>query len=72
MSNNICLSALFGQFMCFVGPIAAMFWQNEEYASNLGNFVSLDGVLCVVDAYFGEKVSCRNTFWNELLTCGVE
>lgn len=33
-----------------------MFWQNEEYASDLGNDVYLDGVVCVVDAVFGEQV----------------
>jgi len=38
------------------GPIATMFWRNEEYATGLADIV-LDGVLCVVDAVFGLKVS---------------
>lgn len=33
-----------------------MFWQNEEYATGLGADICLDGVVCVVDALFGEKV----------------
>lgn len=33
-----------------------MFWQNEEYAAGLGADIYLDGVVCVVDALFGEKV----------------
>ncbi|KAF8489389.1 CobW/HypB/UreG, nucleotide-binding domain-containing protein [Gautieria morchelliformis] len=37
------------------GPIAAMFWQNEEFALGLGKDIYLDGVICVVDAVFGEK-----------------
>ncbi|KIJ54866.1 hypothetical protein M422DRAFT_240955 [Sphaerobolus stellatus SS14] len=37
------------------GPIAAMFWQNEEYAEGLGRVIALDGVICVVDAVFAEK-----------------
>ncbi|TFK95387.1 CobW/HypB/UreG, nucleotide-binding domain-containing protein [Pterulicium gracile] len=36
------------------GPIAATFWQNEEYSSGLGKDIILDGVLCVVDAVFGK------------------
>ncbi|KAK7056674.1 hypothetical protein VNI00_002391 [Paramarasmius palmivorus] len=35
------------------GPIASMFWQNEEYAMGLGSDIVLDGVICVVDAVFG-------------------
>jgi hypothetical protein len=34
-----------------------MFWQNEEYAKGLGKIIYLDGVICVVDAVFVEKVS---------------
>ena len=41
-----------------------MFWQNEEYASDLGNDVYLDGVVCVVDAVFGEQV-CSSLFCSE-------
>ncbi|EEB95828.1 hypothetical protein MPER_05145 [Moniliophthora perniciosa FA553] len=37
------------------GPIASMFWQNEEYAMGLGSDIVLDGVICVVDAVFGPK-----------------
>ncbi|KAF5345541.1 hypothetical protein D9758_012026 [Tetrapyrgos nigripes] len=37
------------------GPIAAMFWKNEEYGMGLGNDIALDGVICVVDAVFGLK-----------------
>jgi len=32
-----------------------MFWQNEEYANGLADII-LDGVVCVVDAVFGQKV----------------
>jgi len=31
-----------------------MFWQNEEYATGLADIV-LDGVVCVVDAVFGQQ-----------------
>lgn len=34
-----------------------MFWQNEEFAQGLGKDIHLDGVVCVVDAVFGKKVS---------------
>ncbi|GJJ15700.1 hypothetical protein Clacol_009978 [Clathrus columnatus] len=37
------------------GPIAAMFWKNEEYAMGLGKDIYLDGVICVVDAVFAPK-----------------
>ncbi|KAF8584725.1 cobW-domain-containing protein [Ramaria rubella] len=37
------------------GPIAAMFWQNEEFAMGLGKDIYLDGVICVVDAVFAEQ-----------------
>ena len=33
-----------------------MFWKNEEYALGLGKDIVLDGVVCVVDAVFGNKV----------------
>lgn len=36
------------------GPIASMFWLNEEYATGLADIV-LDGVVCVVDSFFGRK-----------------
>jgi hypothetical protein len=32
-----------------------MFWLNEEYATGLVDIV-LDGVVCVVDAVFGQQV----------------
>ncbi|KAL4262600.1 SIMIBI class G3E GTPase family protein [Pleurotus pulmonarius] len=37
------------------GPIASMFWYNEEFAMGLGRDITLDGVVCVVDAVFGKK-----------------
>ncbi|KAG2145894.1 CobW domain-containing protein [Suillus clintonianus] len=37
------------------GPIASMFWLNEEYAEGLGRQIALDGVVCVVDAVFGQQ-----------------
>lgn len=39
------------------GPIASMFWRNEEYATGLGRDICLDSVICVVDAVFGKKVN---------------
>lgn len=39
------------------GPIASIFWHNEEFASGLGRDIVLDGVICVVDAFFGKQVS---------------
>lgn len=36
-----------------------MFWLNEEYATGLGRQISLDGVICVVDAVFGQQVHRR-------------
>ncbi|KAI0317515.1 cobW-domain-containing protein [Amylostereum chailletii] len=37
------------------GPIAGMFWENEEYGKGLGTDIVLDGVVCVVDAVYGLK-----------------
>ncbi|KAI5122470.1 hypothetical protein M0805_008781 [Coniferiporia weirii] len=37
------------------GPIASLFWQNEEFALGLGQDIYLDGVVTVADAVFGEK-----------------
>ncbi|KAF9219248.1 cobW-domain-containing protein [Gyrodon lividus] len=37
------------------GPIASMFWLNEEYSEGLSKQISLDGVVCVVDAVFGQQ-----------------
>lgn len=39
-----------------IGPIASIFWQNEEYSSGLGRDIFLDGVVCLVDAVYGQKV----------------
>ena len=44
------------------GPIASIFWQNEEYGDGLSQSVVLDGVVCVVDAVYGEKVCVMNGF----------
>ncbi|KAI0031906.1 cobW-domain-containing protein [Vararia minispora EC-137] len=35
------------------GPIASIFWQNEEYGKGLGWDIILDGVVCLVDAVNG-------------------
>ncbi|KAF8742275.1 hypothetical protein AX14_005450 [Amanita brunnescens Koide BX004] len=37
------------------GPIASIFWHNEEFATGLGQDIVLDGVVCVVDAVFGKQ-----------------
>lgn len=37
------------------GPIASMFWQNEDFSRGLGTEITLDGVVCVVDAVFGQQ-----------------
>ena len=34
-----------------------MFWHNEEFATGLDRDICLDGVVCVVDAVFGQKVT---------------
>jgi G3E family GTPase len=47
----LCLTILLG-----LGPIASMFWHNEEFAAGLGRDITLDGVICVVDAVFGKQV----------------
>jgi G3E family GTPase len=49
----------------FEGPIASTFWQNEEYATGLADIV-LDGVVCVVDAVFGQQV-CIHVSKNQIL-----
>jgi len=38
------------------GPIAGMFWHNEEYSMGLGKDIYLDGVVCLVDAVYGQRV----------------
>ncbi|VDB85559.1 unnamed protein product [Peniophora sp. CBMAI 1063] len=35
------------------GPIAGMFWLNEEYGKGQGWDIGLDGVVCVVDGVYG-------------------
>jgi G3E family GTPase len=42
----------------YSGPIASLFWQNEEFTAGLGRDIHLDGVVCVVDAVFGKQVFC--------------
>ncbi|KAI0300248.1 CobW domain-containing protein [Russula brevipes] len=37
------------------GPIASIFWRNEEFNRGKGKDIVLDGVVCVVDAVFGQK-----------------
>jgi G3E family GTPase len=37
-------------------PIVELFWRNEEYAAGLANQISLDGVICIVDAVYGLSV----------------
>ncbi|KAJ7069919.1 CobW/HypB/UreG, nucleotide-binding domain-containing protein [Mycena amicta] len=37
------------------GPIASLFWHNEEFSTGLGRDIALDGVICVVDAVFGPQ-----------------
>ncbi|KDQ62209.1 hypothetical protein JAAARDRAFT_122146, partial [Jaapia argillacea MUCL 33604] len=39
------------------GPIASIFWHNEEFSMGAGRDIHLDGVVCVVDAVFGRKAS---------------
>lgn len=43
-----------------------MFWQNEEFATGLGRDISLDGVICVVDAVFGKQVRIIVITWDHL------
>jgi len=40
------------------GPIASIFWRNEEFNRGKGKDIVLDGVVCVVDAVFGKQVGC--------------
>jgi hypothetical protein len=52
-----------------------MFWQNEEFVAGLAREINLDGVVCVVDAVFGEQacllrnviVSVLNAFTSKWL-----
>ena len=54
--------------MILLGPIASMIWHNEEYALGLGKDIALDGVICVVDAVFGQQVGSSQTSPLSLLT----
>ena len=38
------------------GPIASMFWLNEEYGKGQGWDIGLDGVVCVADGVYGLQV----------------
>jgi len=51
-----CLRLLYIITFIYLGPIASMFWLNEEYAAGLAREIVLDGVVCVVDAVFGKQV----------------
>ena len=33
-----------------------MFWHNEEYSMGLGKDIYLDGVVCLMDAVYGQRV----------------
>jgi G3E family GTPase len=37
------------------GPIASIFWRNEEFNRGGGKDIVLDGIVCVVDAVFGKQ-----------------
>jgi len=37
-------------------PIVELFWRNEEYVAGLANQITLDAVICVVDAVYGLSV----------------
>ena len=39
-----------------LGPIASIFWHNEEFNRGRGKDIVLDSVVCVVDAFFGKQV----------------
>ena len=38
-----------------------MFWHNEEYSMGLGKDIYLDGVVCLVDAIYGQRVGSSLT-----------
>ncbi|KAF8967128.1 CobW domain-containing protein [Flammula alnicola] len=51
------------------GPIASMFWLNEEYATGLADII-LDGVVCVVDAVFGQSQMQEDHATDDTLNIG--
>lgn len=53
--SNLCNSSLQWSTHLPTGPIASLFWRNEEFSSGLGKEIILDGVICVVDAFFGKQ-----------------
>lgn len=55
--NYPCPRCKSGRTPIKTGPIASMFWLNEEYSAGLRRQISLDGVVCVVDAAFGQQVA---------------
>jgi len=42
-------------------PIVEIFWRNEEYVAGLANQITLDGVICIVDAVYGLSVRYTNS-----------
>jgi hypothetical protein len=60
--------------MSFEGPIASIFWRNEEFNRGGGKDIVLDGIVCVVDAVFGKQVGtlaeCRMYFIHILAANG--
>jgi G3E family GTPase len=44
-------------------PIAELFWRNEEYVTGIANQISLDGVICVVDAVYGSSVRHTSPYY---------
>ena len=52
---NLKFTQRFNLLREFAGPIASLFWQNEEFAMGLAHDIRLDGVVCVVDAVFGRQ-----------------
>lgn len=49
-------------------PVAELFWQNEEYVVGVASQITLDGVICVIDAVFGLHV-CLLIFFLILTYC---
>lgn len=43
-------------------PLVELFWRNEEYVAGLANQISLDGVICIVDAVYGLSVRYANSY----------
>ena len=51
-------------------PIVELFWRNEEYVAGLANQISLDGVICIVDAVYGLSVRYTNSYSLSILSKG--